>query len=240
MHWEELDAGGTRLLEETGPRLRATLAWDNFSRPKSGLLNRFEANFYFGRADYDGQTITGIPATTDNYYVGYGGEAMGGWRFGDTKGIDLLGALGVDVWRRDIRNGTTNSGLPTQGYIEDYLIAFGRLGLGAYYMSEDWQAHLALGAKRPLWTYERVYLSDAGYDRDITLRPGKETSGFVRLQVDFGPGEASRRVFAALFYDSWRFGASNTETASSGAGTVSFMQPESHMDVIGLEVGMRF
>jgi hypothetical protein len=241
--WQEFNSSGTRLLEESGPHLRLTAALDNMQRVSDGGVYRLSASVYGGQVDYDGQTQDGTPATTNTNYFGCQFEGFGGWRFGGTTGFDVLGGIAVNGWRRDLLNGRTVTGVPVQGYTEDYLIALGKLGFGGYYQAEQWRAQLYVGAQRPLATYERVYLSDAGFDDDVTLHPGKDTSGFVRLQVDLDV--VASRAFVALYYDGLRLKQSDTATVSSATlcgpvGICTVTQPESRRDIVGLEVGLGF
>ena len=241
--WEEFSTSGTRLLEESGPRLRLTAALDNMQRSSDGGIYRLNASVYGGQVDYDGQTQGGTPATTDTNYFGYLFEGLGGFRFGAATGFDVLGGIVVEGWRRELLNGRTVTGVPVQGYTEDYLTALGKIGLGGYYHAENWRAQLHLGAQRPLKTYERVYLSDAGFDDDVTLHPGRDTSGFARLQVGVGP--VTSRAFVALYYDGLRLKQSDTATVSSATlcgptGICTVTQPKSQRDIVGLEVGLAF
>ncbi len=241
--WQEFSASGARLLGESGPHLRLTAALDSLQRASDGGIYRLSASVYGGQVDYDGQTQDGTPATTNTNYFGYLFEGLGGWRFGGSVGFDVFGGLAVNGWRRELLNGRTVTGAPVQGYTEDYLTALGKLGLGGYYRAEDWRAQLHVGAQRPLKTYERVYLSDAGFDDDVTLHPGKDTSGFARLQVDLGP--AASRAFVALYYDGLRLTQSDSATVSSAtlcgpSGICTVTQPQSQRDIVGLEVGLAF
>jgi hypothetical protein len=88
---------------------------------------------FFGTVDYDGQTQTGIPATTDVDYFGFKAEGDIGRRLSFPEGlyIEPFGGLGIRFWYRDINDGTTNTGSPTLGYTEEWFVFNARLGLRA-------------------------------------------------------------------------------------------------------------
>jgi hypothetical protein len=167
-------------------------------------------------------------------------EALGGYRLGEAVGADFFGGFGIENWIRDLLDGKTVTGETTTGYTEQYWIAYAKLGIGGYYVEEQWQLRGHVGAKYPVWTYERVYLSDVGFDDDVTLHPGKKTSWFARLQLDLTAAGARQRTFVALYYDTLRLSESPAKTVSDGSTLYNVRQPKSDRDVIGIEIGLSF
>ena len=232
--WREFGDTGERLLEENGARFSIGAAFDNFRREGSGVLYSVNGKIYLGSVDYDGQTQSGTPATTDVSYFGLNIEAQGGYRFGQRIGLDVFGALGIDEWLRSIRDGRTTTGSVAYGYDEYYTILYGKAGLGFFQMLNGWRYMLQGGVKMPLYTSEFVDLGDG-----VDLQPGRKPSAFANLQFDFGSGRQDR-FGVALYYDSYRFSESDPELLTYGGSTVLVVQPRSHMDVYGLRLSYYF
>lgn len=230
--WREFRGTGERLLEEKGARFSIGAAYDNFRREGSGVLYSVNGKIYLGSVDYDGQTLSGTPATTDVSYFGLNVEAQGGYRFGRRIGLDVFGGLGMDDWLRSIADGRTASGGPAYGYNEYYTILYGKAGLGFFQLLDGWRYMLQGGVKMPLYASEYVDLGGG-----VTLQPGLRPSAFANFQFDFGSGRRDR-FGVALYYDSYRFSESDPEPLDDGSALV--FQPRSHMDVYGLRLSYYF
>jgi hypothetical protein len=237
--WEEFN-GDQRLLKETGPRLVIGFTLDNLTQGNQANPYAVETRAYLGVVDYDGQTQSGVPLTTDVNYFGVNAEVMGGLRLAGSMRMDLLGGLGVDTWTRDLQDGVTANGSVAQGYQENYFILYGKLGPGFLFQSEARRAYLQFGLKYPLYTYERAYLSNIGFDSDVELAPGKQLSGYAKWQMNWGRETDKPRFGVSIYYDSFRFSASASKTVSAGGAWYSVHQPESRMDVLGARLDYYF
>ncbi len=239
--WEEF-TGGQRLLKEDGIRFAVGLKKDTLDRPWPGPLYGIEGRLYFGQVEYDGQTqsdvsaFDGLPLQADTLYVGALGEAWIGQRFGGRRAIDLLAGIGVNNWVREIQASQTMSGntvVQTGDAVEQYFILYTKFGVGFYRRAANHYSHLQIGGKYPFYTYEYVD------DIDLALEPGKEWSGYAQLRIG-STRRSDTRFDVTVYYDSFRFGQSPAEPFTrNGIAYIGF-QPESHMDVIGLTVGMYF
>lgn len=232
--WKEFDSAGRQLLEERGPRFFVGATFDNSRRQGPGMLYSVNGKIYLGNVDYDGQTQSGIPATTDVNYFGLNIEAQGGYRFGRRIGADVFGGLGIDNWRRSIADGRTASGTTVFGYDEDYMILYGKAGVGFFHLLNGWSYAFQGGVKLPLVTYEYVNLGSGVY-----LEPGPRASAFANIQFDFG-SRRNNRFGVALYYDSYRFSESDPELLIDGGSAFLVVQPRSHMDVYGVRVNYYF
>jgi hypothetical protein len=237
--WEEFN-GNQRLLKETGPRLVIGFTLDNLTQGNQANPYSAEARVYLGVVNYDGQTQSGVPLTTDVDYFGVSAEVMGGLRLAGSLRMDLLGGLGVDTWKRDLQDGVTANGSVAQGYQEDYFILYGKLGPGFLFQSEARRAYLQLGLKYPLYINERAYLSNIGFDSDVELVPGKQLSGYAKWTMTWGRETDKPRFGVSIYYDSFRFSASDSKTVSAGGALYSVHQPESRMDVLGARLDYYF
>ena len=237
--WEEF-SGGQRLLSETGPRLVVGFTLDRLLQGNQTNPYSAEVRAYLGVVDYDGQTQSGVSAKTDVDYFGVSAEVMGGLRLAGSLRMDLLGGLGVDTWTRDIQDGVTANGAAALGYREDYFILYGKLGPGFLFQSEARRAYLQFGLKYPLYTYERAYLSSIGFDGDVELAPGKQLSGYVKWQMNWGRETDKPRFGVSFYYDSFRFSASASKTVSAAGALYRVHQPESRMDVLGARLEYYF
>ena len=232
--WREFRNTGQQLLEEKGPRFFVGAAFDNFRRPGPGMLYNVNAKIYLGNVDYDGQTQSGIPAVTDVSYFGVNIEAQGGYRFGRRIGVDVIGGLGIDDWKRSIADGSTPSGTRVYGYDEYYLVLYGKAGVGFFHLLNNWRYAIQGGVKLPLFADEYVNLGNG-----VNLEPGLRASAFANIQFDFGSAR-NNRFGVALYYDSYRFSESDPELLIDGGSAFLVVQPRSDMDVFGVRVNYFF
>ncbi|HFD92153.1 MAG TPA: hypothetical protein ENJ22_02560 [Gammaproteobacteria bacterium] len=230
--WQEFDDDGQRLLTEQGPRYVLGASLFNRDRQASGLVYDIDLRAYVGKVDYDGQDSQGIYTSTDSNYQGGRAELTGGYRWQSTyssvTALDLLLTLGADAWQRDIDDGVNANGFPISGLKEDYVVYFGKAGLGAQWQHTSFSSYLQLGMKKPFSTREKVDVFD------VTLSPGKKWSAYASYTLKMG-GEG-RRSYIAFYYDTYRFSKSSPKSIGSGI----VWQPESDMDVAGVSFGYVF
>jgi hypothetical protein len=229
--WKEFDEDGSRLLKETGPLVGFGFAYWRESDDHFILMP--SAEVFGGQVDYDGQTQTGIPVSTDVGYFGMNFKFDIGRRFRPAQGFYLepFGGLGYRFWFRDIRDSTTSTGTPVSGYTEGWSVWNARLGLrGGKEFSETSRLFVEAGMKLPLYNENTAYLSNVGLGSDVTFNPGKMVSYFAEAGVKIN------RFKGSLFYDGLRFSKSNTVQS----GIYLYWQPKSMMDIYGLKLGVSF
>jgi len=229
--WEEYDSDGSKLLEESG--LRHFIGFDADSWLDSHWQSDFGGRVYSGTVDYDGQTQSGAPVTTDTDYDGHQFEA-GFSYFPDNQnplvankgrsGIRM--AVGVDSWRRNLQG--------SGGYVENYTTTYGRVA--AHYGGGGFWS-FNLGAKYPFATSETVGLKDLGYASDVTLHPRGRFSLYADFALQF-----SRSWGMQVYYDSYRFAKSDPEPvySPSDGTTYNVWQPEIRQDVLGAKLSFTF
>lgn len=224
--WREYDSGGAKLLEEEGPRFFIGL--DAERTMPSDWTYGFRGRLYSGEVDYDGQLQDGTPAETDTDYEGVkialdfahplaaaGGASLVSFRFG----------VGVDWWDRTIEDTAT-----ANGYTERYRIPYLDFGL-TYRWDEPLGFYAEGGIRHPFSTKESI--DDYGNYDDIELEPDGDLSPYLGVGYRF-----PARWDVELYYESYRFGASDKERLTIGGvptNTVVF-QPESEQDTVGLNV----
>jgi hypothetical protein len=224
--WREHD-GDRRLLKESGPRLRlgAARAYN-----KSDITFTPRIDGTFGYVDYDGQTQGGTPVETKVRYVGFGVGADVGAIYhlkGDSSLEPYMG-LGWSYWRRDLRSTTQAT-----GYLETWDSFFARGGakgeVDLKSGSKTFRGYGELGLKLPLSTYNSAKFPGVGR---VKTDPKGNVSlyGSAGLKLD--------RWKVGLFYDSWRFQASEVTPVADGA--FGLMQPKSRADIFGLEASRAF
>lgn len=249
-HWEEFGGGGDSLLTEEGPRLTVGAFIGNALSVDAGQFFMASGSLYLGSVDYDGQTIeTGAPVRTDTDYVGFKAELLTGYRFGGEVAVDLLGGIGLDSWVRSIQDSRLSDGTQVAGYDESYTVFYLKAGPGLAFGGEASRGRIAGGLKYPLITQEWVDTTSIGCSNDLELEPEPAASLFLsyeqRWRMDNG-----RDLRLGIYYDSYRFDRSDPDTAvcfadppgapPPGYYLFQFVQPESHMDVVGLQVGIGF
>jgi len=218
--WQEF-VDGRKVLEESGPRfvLGASYKMESDDR---GFLFGAQLKGYYGEVGYDGETQSGTPVETTTQYYGGLGEVRGFYRAfaGKSYFLDVFGAFGVEGWRRSLYG--------EGGYIEEWIIGYGKLGVELDPRANGWLG--SIGVKYPIYTDEVARLSEFGLP-DIQLHPGKLPSVF------FEGGYQFTKNFSVLAtFDSYWFDESDVESV----GPVGFFQPESRNYVAGLKLQWTF
>lgn len=223
--WEEYK-DGDRLLDERGLRHFVAIDADNWVN--SNWQSDFAGRIYSGTVEYNGENQSGVKTEpTDTDYDGIRLEAGFSYypqQHGGSGQTGLRMAVGGDTWRRNIHDSRTADGRFVSGYIENYTIIYGLLGV-LYRDSAQWS--LNLGVKYPFYTNEVVELKAIGYDSDVTLKP----KGRLSLHADFGY-QFTPNWGGQLYFDSYRFAKSDS--------VANFYQPEIYQEVFGAKVSFTF
>jgi len=250
---KEIDSSGSRLLLETGRRYVTTAFLDDGGKydPEASIHYHLEASAYWGQVDYDGKsqsvdpTQSNLPLMSKTDYRGGRAEALLGYRIkpmAGPHGLELIGGLGVDGWNRTIHNATASNGTLVSGIEEKYTVYYGKIALGLINLySSSWHNQLQLGIKMPFNISEEINLSNVGYDNNLTISPGNTYSGFIKLQLE--PPSKNKKtgnLVINVYYDGFRFDPSRSKTVTRNGSPVQVWQPETHMDILGFQIGYRF
>lgn len=220
--WTESDDGGGWLLDEQGQRHFVGILGTNH-------LNRdwsidFGGRVYSATVDFDGRAPGGQSYASQSDYNGYRLE-LGFARYTASRGRPDTGewvirfALGIDQWRRALRDAALADGTPVRGYVQRYNASFARLG--ASWVHREWSA--GLGAKAPLYTSEEFDSGSTSY----TFTPEGMLSPYASVEISLSP-----QWGIALDYDSYRFAKSDPDRGHA--------QPASEQDSYGLSIHYRF
>jgi len=223
-YWQE-NANGEKLLDESG--LRYGLDLSGIQIQKESWLWAAEFKVYYGRVDYNGQTMGGTPLKSTTDYLGGFGEMRFGYRWYWTQHqhVELMGGFGLEDWQRTL-NGSG-------GYDENWMPIYFKAGLELSPAPKGWIG--ALGVKVPFYTDQTVDLSRVG-GPTFNLYPGVEPS----LYADFGY-QFSKHLSAEAYFDSYWFAQSPTRDINLGGGLeAGFYQPESRTYRVGVKVGWTF
>jgi hypothetical protein len=233
MHYDfrEYDADDRRLVKEEG--------W--LSGLQGGLLVRrrrlsllFEAAWYGGDVDYDGQTSAGVPidSSTDESLMDLSSNLAYVLALNGPVRWEVFAGGGFRHWQRDIEGVGTVSGLD-----ETYRWWRGEAGL---------RADLRRGSD--LWTvsgrFMRSFDPEVDVDFDdrfdsVTLDMG-ERWGW-RVEADW-KHQLSERLVAGVrtFYASWAFGRSDVEALTrDGVPAGSVVQPRSEAREYGVALHLQ-
>lgn len=220
--WREFD-GGAQLLEESGVRYSLGVGFESPVSPDALTVFGVEGQLYFGNVDYDGQAMnlqTGglTPLKNETDYDGLKAEAWVAQHYPKQGGgaLEVFGAAGVDTWTRDLKSTAS-----VTGYTEYWTVFYGAGGVG-------WRAAayaLRAGVKLPLIVSEEVTLFN------VDLEPEGSPSLFMRFSTTVHDGPRQSWSVGA-YYDGYRFDESDPMRG--------VFQPESHQDVLGLQVTGRW
>lgn len=227
--WVEYPVGYSGNPKESGARSALFVNWTQDG--DDGTLFAWRAKLYAGTVNYDTfVSSTGAPVSTKTDYNGVASEGQEFYRYNlGAYRLDQLGGLGLDYWRRSIRN-------PGGDQIEDYSILFFRAGLRLTKPGLEPGFHGEFGIKYPVWTREDAHLDREGYTSNPTLSPKGALSGYA----EFGY-RINARFDLLGYYDSWRFRRSADVIAVDTAGTTwAIWQPKSDMDTWGAKLLVSF
>jgi hypothetical protein len=246
--WREADQSGGTLLRESGPRGTLSVSLDNLARGVSGFVYNLSAGAYVGNENYDGQTQSGIPITSNTGYLGGMAEVTGGYRFTNVLpaySVDLTAALGADKWRRKISDTHTDTGTFVSGSEENYRIFYGRLGLGLRHVTNNWSHYVQFGAKRPFSAREEASLfvsqdcnTAPSVLENFVLHPKGSESFYLKWQINRLSDDKKRKYSMLFYYDSFQFDRSDTSLGQVTGCPAH--QPDSHQNVFGAQVGYYF
>ena len=252
-HLREIESTGTRLLSETGNRYTMSIFIDSADqlRNTTPLIFHVEASGYFGRVNYDGKSQSidpvqsNIPLKSNTTYQGGRVEGLLGYQFdlsNSSRAFEFLGGLGTDFWNRHIDSTVTNTGVFVSGIDETYRVYYGKAAFGIRNpLLSSWQNRLRLGIKVPFRIDESIDLKAVGYDNNLKISPGNNYSFFITFSLNPKPTEKKSGVpIINAYYDSYRFNPSKSKTATRNGIPIQVWQPETHIDIIGLQIGYRF
>lgn len=228
--WVEDPAGYGGNPKESGPRLALFGNWTQ--EGERGALFAWRAKLYAGTVDYDTYVIsTGAPVSTKTDYSGASSEGQIFYRYplGSAYRLDQLGGLGLDAWRRSIRNSGGDQ-------IEDYYILYFRAGLRLAKSAQEPGFHAECGIKYPLATRENAHLDSIGYTSNPKLSPEGAISGYAEIGY-----RINARFDVLGYYDSWRFKRSDDVMVTDTSGSAWLVhQPKSDMDTLGIKLLVSF
>jgi len=221
LNWEE-DTSPS--VTEEGPLIAGGIIFGQ-NKPE-GLVFSYRGKLYFGGVEYNGAGLfTGTPISSTTYYTGIVNEGQARWRK-PIKGnyhADLVFGLGWDLWTREL----------SYFQKEDFSIVYLRLGSEvAVNNTKGWT--VGAGLKYPVFTREDAHLTDIGFDRNPTLEPGGDLSGYAQIGYWFDD-----KLGLIGYFESYRFKKSNEEMVNSSFGPGVVFQPASTMSMLGLKLEYR-
>lgn len=141
--------------------------------------------------------------------------------------IGPIAGIGYKWWLRDINDGsaldTLNQSFVVQGYTEEWLSAYTKIGgMADYLVRDDLKIHAEVGALYPF-----IITNSVSFDgQDTVIEPEGRWSIFSELAVRYGNWKTS------LYYEGFR---------TSRSPVVSgIYQPTSEADIFGMSVGWCF
>jgi hypothetical protein len=208
-------------VKERGPLGVLDIGWTQ--QRDRGFLFAYRGQLYGGGVTYNGSLLNSpsTPVSSTTSYVGTWHEAQGRYRIGS---VDVLAALGFDVWNRRL----------SADQQEDYQVAFVRVGFERMPRERGWI--FGAGAKYPIWTQEDAHFNQLGFDQNPKLKPGKDVSGFARFGYRF-----NRNWSLVGFMDSYRFKQSDVVfVTAGGVPQGGFLQPKTDVYTLGASVHYTF
>lgn len=225
--WEEFDDNGRKLLSETGPRYFIEVKGTN--RVEKHWWQDFSCRLYSGTVDYDGETMSGTPITTNTDYSGLRAEIGFSYLAERSKSATVGGdwllrfAVGIDSWRRGLLDTTTSGGTPVSGYSENYVASYA--SVAGQYLGNGWRG--GIGVMAPYYVEEKVSIISGD-----TFHPAGQLSPFANVEFF-----VEKHWSVVLEYDTYRFAKS--DSISIDASTTAH-QPKSHRDSYSASVRYHF
>ena len=241
--WDEsVDNMDGKYVAEHGPRLRVNFGSNNYLDAREGLLKAWDMSAMFGIVNYKGSTLddqANVPNGSlkgKTYYTGYSADMTRGYRYRASESVsfDVKGALGGQVWLRNIRSDNVYiaSEDRTRRYtaVEVSLQPYAKASLGAnWQLTADSRLSLEGGALYPIKTWTH---SNQGA---VWLEPKSKLSPFTSLTWNLNDD-----VFVKASYVHQKYGKSDEKKGDLNGSTVGYYQPATTTSTLGLEVGFYF
>ncbi|WP_255562183.1 hypothetical protein [Rahnella sp. PD12R] len=241
--WDEsVDNMDGKYVAEHGPRLRVNFGSNNYLDAREGLLKAWDMSVMFGIVNYRGSTLddqANVPNGSlkgKTYYTGYSADLTRGYRYRASENVsfDMKGALGGQVWLRNIRSDNVYiaSEDRTRRYtaVEVSLQPYAKASLGAnWQVTADSRLSLEGGALYPIKTWTH---SNQGA---VWLEPKSKLSPFTSLTWNINDD-----VFVKASYVHQKYGKSDEKQGDLNGSTVGYYQPATTTSTLGLEVGFYF
>lgn len=235
--YKEFDAGGELLDREDGVVPGVILG---VSREWRDLHLVVDFSHYGGDVDYDGQTQSGIPITTQTNAqfssISFRAERRERTTTGRAYGTYV--GLGYTRWVRDIESTRTAGGTFVQGLLETYTWWTAEVGARvALYQagSATWQ----LDARFLYTLYPSVEVDSHGLFDRVTLEPEGRPGFRVALPWEYGAKGQATRFIAEPWIEYFEFGESDPETITTGGVPVgTALEPRSETRNLGVSVGI--
>ena len=210
-------------LTENGTRYSIGISSGNLLNKSRGLLHEFSGTAYQGTIDYNGGLQSGEKLKSDTVYSGLKGEAKLALR---GRSLDIVGAVGLEKWTREIKSAKTESGTQGIGYTETYTLPYAKLGLGLFHQTGTGRGRFEVGYKLPFAVKEEVDILE-----DLTLEPKGSDSVYIQYRYQSG-----RRWGVMVYSEKTHFKESDFVRTDNGA----FKQPDSKSEALGAKVTYRF
>lgn len=186
---------------------------------------RFRFELFGGDVHYDGGAMfedgTSEPLTATTGYLGVRGEYDLLFEPDCLPAVSLLAGIGTRLWVRDLRGGTTSSGIPVFGYQETWWSVYPYIGV---------EKRRAPGGLFEFYWGGRIGCTPINYQYatwfDVPVYP--------RIGIT-GQAEAGVRgdwLFLAAFFEAMTWSQSNVAQDS--------FQPDSRMLTVGVKAGVSF
>ena len=195
-------------------------------------LIRAHTSYYQGIVDYDGQTQSGTPHTTntDTKLFRFGGQI----ERVVYKKINLFIRVQSHQWQRDINDNNNISGIDETYKWTEYSIGI--------------NSEILISPKDVL-NLEAGFLITRNATLDVDL--SRVDSGSTTLDLGDGSGarlnlgwkrtsENNINYGLSVFFEGWNFGRSNTKQTHGGSSSVFVTEPRSETRNIGLQFNFEY
>ena len=167
--------------------------------------------------------MDGDPLKTYTNHIGFRAEYDLAWALQCDPNSAVTVGLGTRFWNRSVQDGTTDSGIPVQGYDETWWALYPCVGLetrGPLGCFGQWFGSATLGVTA--FTYEHVPVFSV------------ELVSQARPLGTSGTRHPVQAILLSGFFQLMQFYASNV------TGNGDYFQPDSLMLIAGISGGVRF
>jgi len=203
----------------------------NHSLSPGWLINLY-TSYYQGTVDYDGQTQSGTPFTTDTgtrfFRLGAQIEKL------IIEDIGLFISAQSHQWKRDIHDTNTISGITE---IYEWIEYSAGISYGLHISNKD---SIKLDAGLLVISNAEIHVDLSRVDLgSTTLDIGDGTGGRLNLAWNRQYNKTTQYGIG-FFYEAWDFGRSNTKATAGGSNIVYATEPSSETRNIGLKFNFSY
>lgn len=199
------------------------------------------AQLYGNTINYEGQTQSGTPLTTQSDAVIFDTHYKLGFHFAEAKNHGVYVGLGYRYWMRNIRSGYDINGNPVAGLLEHYYWLYGLFGYAANFTVSD-KVKVGFDIRQTNMINAKMDVDFLGYNNYDNTQVDLGNKSGTRFAVPIQIKTRESSLIISPYYEIIDIGRSNNVRVTSGGVPTAIViyEPRSETRNLGIEVTWRW